>query len=497
MESPVVSSAEMRAAEETAFSRGHAVEVLMDEAAAGIARTVGRFFPKPGRCLVFAGKGNNAGDALAAAELLHTDGWEIDLQLAFPKADLGELARKKLTSLREALQRRRDFSAAKPESRPVILDGLLGLGATPPLREPIRTVCRKVNQLRGAQNAFVFAIDLPSGLDGDSGNADDDCIISDVTVAIGFAKRGLLADRALNAVGRLEVIELSQLRPAEDRREETVATAAALRHLLPPREFGAYKNQFGRIGIVAGSQGFTGAAVLCTLGALRAGGGLVQLFVPEQIYQMVAGNAPPEAMVKPVTSYAGLLREKIDVWAIGPGLGRDAATEVLELICEAEQPMVIDADGLNILSGDMAVLAHSAGPRLLTPHPGEMKRLFPAGNGSRAEITRRFCHEHGATLLLKGSRTIVAGRDDPISYNTTGHPGMATGGMGDVLTGVCAAFIAHKLRPYDAARLGAWVCGRAAEIAIFHGNASQESLLPSDVAANLGLAFDDLRNVHK
>jgi len=264
--------------------------------------------------------------------------------------------------------------------------------------------------------------------------------------------------------------------------------------MLPRREFGAYKNQFGRIGIVAGSRGLTGAAVLCTMGALRAGGGLVELFVPEEIHALVAAIAPAEAMVKPIESYGSLLREKVDVWAVGPGLGRAAAGAVLEMIANAERPMVIDADGLNILSGDVTILARSAGPRLLTPHPGEMKHLLPNANGSRAEIATEFCEKYPIALLLKGSRTIVAQRGRPLSYNTTGNPGMATGGMGDVLTGVCAALIGQHLSLYDAARLGAWLCGRAAEIAIFNGTASQESLLPTDVIENLGLAFEDVRN---
>lgn len=504
MESPVASSAEMRAAEEKAFAGGSTPEALMDKAAAGIARTVSKFFPDAGRCLVFAGKGNNAGDAFAAAELLSAAGWRVDLRLAFSEADLGELARKKLKSLRDALQdpqRGRALSATVaalrplPHSNRVILDGLLGVGATPPLREPIRSACRDINRLRREEHGFVFAVDLPTGLDADSGKADEDCVVADFTVTIGFAKCGLLADRALNFVGRIEVIELPLLvqSPGTDV-SESVATSASLRILLTRREFGAYKNQFGRIGIVAGSKGLAGAAVLCTLGALRAGGGLIELFVSEEIYPLVAASAPPEAMVKPIESYASLLDQNVDVWAVGPGLGRAAAAAILELIGKARQPMVIDADGLNILSKDMTILARSAGPRLLTPHPGEMERLLPDVNGSRAKIATEFCEKYPVALLLKGSRTIVAQRDRPISYNTTGNPGMATGGMGDILTGVCAALIGQHLSLYDAARLGAWLCGRAAEIAIFNGTASQESLSPTDVLEHLGLAFQNLRN---
>lgn len=464
----------------------------MDEAAAGVARTVAKFFPQPGRCIVFAGKGNNGGDALEAARLLHERGWKIELRLAYDESEGGELNLKKLGPLRSCLDgespRRDDRVSAV-----VILDGLLGLGAKPPLRDAIPARCREINQLRSDANAFVVAVDLPSGIDDDSGETDSDCVVADLTVAIGFAKRGLVADAALNFVGRLEVARLRELSFDQRERAEIIGDAASLRGLLPRRQFGAYKNQFGRVGIVAGSKGLTGAAVLCSLGALRAGAGLVVLFVPEEIYQIVAAAAAPEVMVKPVRSYAELIDEPIDVWGIGPGLGQEHATDILRLIECAPKPMVADADALNILAGDIAVLARAAGPRLLTPHPGEMKRLFPQAEIDRRTTALQFCEAHSATLLFKGSRTIVAEPGQPISYNTTGNPGMATGGMGDVLTGVCAALLAQKLSSYDAARLGAWVCGRAAELAIFTGRASEESLLPSDVLNHLGAAFNDLR----
>jgi NAD(P)H-hydrate epimerase len=312
------------------------------------------------------------------------------------------------------------------------------------------------------------------------------------TITVGCAKNGLVADGALDFVGRLAVVSLAALQPEETGGAQ-LAIPETLRDLLPRRKFPAYKNQFGRIGIVAGSRGFSGAAVLCSLGALRAGAGLVELFVLEEIYEIVAAAAAPEVMVKPVKSYADLLDQPMDVWAVGPGLGQGRAEEILALIGKAKEPMVVDADGLNILAEHIGTLQTAEGPRLLTPHPGEMKRLFPNEQGSRAEVATRFCEAHRATLLLKGSRTIVAEAGRPLSYNTTGNPGMATGGMGDVLTGVCAALLGAKRSPNDAARLGAWLCGRAAELAIFNGNASQESLLPRDLLDHLGGAFRALR----
>ncbi len=525
---PILTSAQMRASEEAAFARGVQVEALMDKAGAGVARAVTKFFPKPGTCIVFAGKGHNAGDALVAAEQLRRLRWKIEVRLAFKQEDCSQLMRKKLENLRrrppEILGATASVSAttdlgvtlvelwteagdelatAQEEITAdaylggapplIILDGLLGVGAKPPLREPIRAACRSINHLRTSQGVYVFAVDLPTGLDSDSGKTDRDCVIADFTVTIGFAKAGLIADGALNHVGRIEVVPLHELRPPEKKTKEIIASPPAFCGLVPRREYSAYKNQFGRIGVVAGSKGFVGAALMTSQGALWAGAGLVEVFVPEEIYQIVAAAAPMEAMVKPIHSYRDLLKQKPDVWALGPGLGTSHADEILELIEKAKQPIVLDADGLNILSEKMSALRRCKGERLLTPHPGEMKRLFPDHKEPRAEIATKFCNRFAVTLLFKGSRTIVAQRDRPLSYNTTGNPGMATGGMGDILTGVCAGLVGQGLSLYDAARVGAWLCGRAAEMAIFNDRQSEQSLLPRGVLDHLGEAFNEIR----
>ncbi len=515
----------MRAAEKAAFASGVQVETLMNQAGAGVAQAVTKFFHKPGRCIVFAGKGHNAGDALFAAQCLAMRGWKIEVRLAFKETDCSELMRKKLGDLRSMPNRVPDWtdgtdhdvgvtilelfayaadklSCAQEEiateaylgsAAPlIILDGLLGVGGKPPLREPIRAACRTINRLRITKRAYVFAVDLPTGLDTDSGKADRDCVVADFTVTIGYAKRGLLADGALNYVGRLEVVLLADLRAPETKPKEIIASPLAFRALLPRRKYNSYKNQFGRIGVVAGSKGFVGAALMASRGALRAGAGLVEVFVPEEIYEIVAGAAFMEAMVKPIASYHELVKEKPDVWAVGPGLGKSRAAEIREFIESARQPMVLDADGLNIVSEKTSVLRQCKGKRLLTPHPGEMQRLFPGEKESRVKTAMKFCDRFPVTLLLKGSRTIVAERGRPLSYNTTGNPGMATGGMGDVLTGVCAGLLGQGLSLYDAARLGAWVCGRAAEIAIFNNGQGEQSLLPRDVLNHLGDAFKEL-----
>src|SRR5205823_9124423 len=191
---------QMRDAENAAFARGVSAERLMNQAGRGIAETVQRFFPRPGYCLIFSGKGNNGGDSLVAAALLKRAGWHTDVHLSFPESECSELLRKKITEFRDTPPAvGAAVSAANLGAKPaptIILDGLLGLGSKPPLRDPILAACREINRLRGEHEASVFAVDQPTGLDGDSGTADPDCVVADFTVTIAGAHGGLFAGTA-------------------------------------------------------------------------------------------------------------------------------------------------------------------------------------------------------------------------------------------------------------------------------------------------------------
>jgi NAD(P)H-hydrate epimerase len=489
--SMLVTCSEMRALEESAFSEGISAESLMEEAGAQIAAAVRQFFFLPGRCVVFAGKGHNGGDALVAARHLQQHGWEIDLREPFPRGQAAALTQKKALELAEDRSLGPLGYSVTCRRSLVVLDGLLGLGAGGALREPIRSACREIHRLRREQDAHVFALDLPTGLDGDTGAADADAVVADATLTIGFAKAGLLTDGAVNHVGRLAVLPLREL-AGHAPVEQTVATAAELQALLPRRAFDTHKGGCGRVGIVAGARGYLGAAVLCAEAAIRGGAGLVTLYVPEEIYPLIATRVAPEVMVRAAASPLDVLAERHDVLAIGPGLGRARDEAIRELIARAPQPAVVDADALNALADAPATLDRCAGPRLLTPHPGEMARLDPLPR-PRREIVGHFTARWPHALLLKGARSLIGQRGRPLSYNSTGHPGLATGGMGDVLTGLCAALAAQGLALYDAARLGAWLLGRGAEIAVFGGGESAETLRPSALLDRLGAAFADLR----
>ncbi|MDD5349301.1 MAG: NAD(P)H-hydrate dehydratase [Chthoniobacteraceae bacterium] len=495
-----VTCEEMRAMERRAFDAGASAETLMEEAGARMARAVRQFFPQPGVCRVFYGKGHNGGDALVAARHLARAGWRVALETIFLPDTLAPLTRRQL----DALGSRGPEPAVWEEGPRIVLDGLLGIGAQRGLHGAIRDAAAAINRLRHDEGTAVFALDIPTGLDGDTGEADPGAVRADFTLCVGFAKRGLLADAALDFVGRLAVLPLAALSAqAPDAGPEGVATPQSLAGLLPPRPFGTHKGQCGRVGIVAGSRGMTGAAIMAANAAVRAGAGLVSLFVTPEIYAPVAAAALPEVMVTPVDCYLAVLERPLDALAIGPGLGREDGPDVLAVCEDFKGPLVIDADALNLLAGSPQTLRHAAGPRLLTPHPGEMLRLFPeSARLTRRETVERFLGTQGEgalTLLLKGSRTLVAERSSGgaaarLSWNTTGAPGMATGGMGDVLTGVSAALAGQGLAFFDAARVGAWVCGRAAERALSHGGQSQESLAATDLLGTLGAAFRDLRD---
>lgn len=493
----ILTAAAMREAEREAFASGVAAADLMEDAAAGIARFILSELPGPGIAQVFAGKGNNGGDALAAGAILKQHGWTVAAVLPFGPEAFSPLARRQW-------ERFSALPAAGAEPAPgaprVVLDGLLGTGAAGGPRGPLRGAVAQINRLRRAEGCRVLAVDLPSGLGAEPGPPEA-VVTADWTVALGAVKAELLADHATRHAGRLVLVPLPALAPFLAPRQMpgcAAATAAGLRALLPRREFDLHKGSAGRVAVIAGSPGMTGAAVLAGLGALRGGAGLVTLLAPEEALGIVRAAAPPELMVIPLESGLPQLAEtgRFHAFAFGPGLGAYAAG-ALDAVLGSPLPGVIDADGLNAMAArpsESFFPGPCGPPRLLTPHPGEFARLFPAAAGlSRAEAARRFAEANpGAVLLLKGARTIAAARDRGLSFNTTGQPGMATAGLGDVLSGLCAALLARGLGAWDTARLGAWLSGRAAETAMREDHLD-EPLTASDVLARLGRAFESLR----
>lgn len=486
-----VTAAEMYAREKALFASGVSAESLMNEAGAKIAREILHRFQNQAKGLAIAaiGKGNNGADALVVLRHLKEAGWQIAVRSAFPPDSLEGLPAKKLSEL-DKVPIIPSLGSLNISSPVLILDGLLGIGTTGNLRAPLAGLAREINKLSDTSDAFVISIDVPSGLNCDTGDCSPDTIKADLTCTLGSPKTGLVADQAINHVGALSLLSLSGLSDF-DLTKDHLISPATLPIASLNRPFDFHKGQAGRVGIIAGSRGLAGAAALTSLGALHGGGGLITLFVKEADYPLILPLVPVEVMVRPVKSYREVLAENLDALAIGPGLGH-AGTDALAVIREFQKPTVIDADALNLIARRSSLDALRPN-HLVTPHPGEMARLFTpeTNNPTRAQIAREFTKNGPATLLYKGARTIITAPDQALAYNTTGTPAMATGGQGDVLSGLLAALLARGLPLFESAKLGTWLTGKASEIALCHE--SPESLSATTTARHLGPAFQSLR----
>ncbi len=498
----IVTCRQMKDAEEAAFAKGATAASLMEQAGAGIAEALYQYFPEPGTAVLYLGKGNNAGDALVTARDLLASGWEVYARLAFNPTEFSELPAALWDELQTEIRVIGNINELSHFSGTILLlDGLVGINANVPLRDSLAEMTREMNAFRSQRHAQVIALDIPSGLSVLNGEAFEPCVEADITITIGQVKSVLLADTATRFVGRLVLVELRALSFAQSDATQRALSPSLLLPTLPTRPFDNHKGDAGRVGIIAGSRGYLGAAQLASLGALRGGAGLVTLYVKDDIYALIAARTAPEVMVKCVKDYREALRDPINVLAIGPGLGLEYEDEILALISRADIPLVLDADALNMFARrGLDALKKNMAPRLLTPHPGEMERLAERmpdwRRMSRVELAKDVPAKFpNVTLLLKGSRTVVSAIGQPFAFNTTGHPGMATGGIGDVLTGLCAALIGQGMSVYDAACLGSWINGRAAELAIYRGYESAESLTASSVLDHIGAAFQDLRSL--
>lgn len=481
----IVTCRQMQQAEEAAFARGVSAAALMEEAGKGIAEVVRQFFPRAGTLVLYLGKGNNAGDALVAARELRADGWRVYGRLVTTPEQMKPLPRQHfgdwVTRIDDA--RQHDF----PRGPLVLLDGLLGIGFSGEMKADLLALAHEMRDLREKRHTMVVAMDMPSGLGGRH------AVEADITACVAQFKDLLVEDGADRHVGRLALVPLRALTDVAGDASAAVMTPGFIRAWLPRRWNDMHKGDAGRVCILAGSRGFLGAAELACRGALRAGAGLTTLLVKEDIYNLLAARVPPEIMVRAVEDYRDVLDMDADALVVGPGLGFDAEDEILDVLRRASAPTIVDADALTMLGRNADVLDEMNGaPRLLTPHPGELQRLldgYPGWHGMDRRTVAEMLVKNAPqrTLLLKGARTVIATAGETTLFNSTGHAGMASGGMGDVLSGVCAALAGQKVPLHRAAGLGAWLCGRAAELA------GREGLAASDVAAQLGAALRDLK----
>lgn len=473
---------QVKDAEQKLIDSGVSDLELMESVAYRIALSINAFFPDKQHCIAYLGKGNNAGDALAVLRYLHEKGWQVSARLAYPADAFEGLVKYQYERVLPFLSVL-DKVQQEPGESLLLLDGLLGLGARLPLSDEIRGLVREMNDLRGATSTVkTWAIDFPTGLDGDTGDFEEEAVlVADFTSVIGAVKSGMVEDQAIPLVGRLVPIPL-QGALFDNFRGEYLLEDRLFSRLLRPRRYDVHKYQVGHVGIIAGSHGMLGAAKLCSEAALKSGAGMVTLHCLESEYPTLAAMVRPEIIVKPVRDYEEIDASRYDSVLIGPGLGelsRSNAMAIGSILRNYAGPIVLDADGLTFAAFEKCYLKENI---LVTPHDGELNRFLPKflHTESRKEKLAYFLKEHAAAILYKGARTIVAKSGSPIYFNGSGNPGMATAGQGDVLAGVCAAFCAQKLTPLMSGCLGAHLCGCASDLEIASGHQTQYSLTAMD-----------------
>lgn len=513
----LATAGQAREADRRAEMLGMPTRILMENAGLRVAERV-RQLTEPGDgVLVLCGRGNNGGDGFVAARHLQDAGRRVRVWLAAPEeaysgdaaANL-ELLHRWGTPLEAAPQDPQKLDEGLGPCR-VAVDALLGTGARGPLREPYPLWVAALNRFRGT----VVSVDLPSGVDADTGQVYGEAVRAGWTVTFGYGKPGLFLLPGASFAGRVEVAAIGLPPDAlpDDPPGGTVHLLEArdVAGLLPDRPAASHKGTYGHLLVVAGSRGMIGAAVLAARGALRAGAGLVTVATPASLQAQVAG-ALPEALthglpdsargtlgVEAVDGVVELMAGR-DVLAIGPGLGTSPETEafLLELMAHPSlrsRPWVLDADGLNLAARAPERLSDlgrvQASPVLvITPHPGEMARLLGCTTADiqadRPGRVREAAARFGAVAVLKGARSLVADPRGRWAINPTGNPGMATGGMGDVLTGAVGALLAQGLGPWEAARAAVYLHGLAGDlVAATHG---PSGLLAGEVADHLPAA---------
>ncbi len=474
-------------------------EVLMDRAGMGVADVV-RQLAAASRWAspfiqIFAGRGNNGGDAFVVAHYLADMGLDVQLLLAgdasqlhgdaaqhFSRMAMSDVEVHQLTTLDDW----KELASTPQAGGHILVDGLLGTGVTGPARGIVAAAIRTINIF--GRRAQVVSIDVPSGLNTDTGRATGDCVVADVTVTMAMPKCGMLEPCALEYVGSLEVLDIGipeeLTRPLDSDRE--LIADGDVRAMFPRRLRTSHKGTYEA--------------------AARSGAGLVTALVPDCASGPVS-NLVPEVMVHAapgcpdvlstaaLTGWAQELAD-FDAVVVGPGLGQSEGIGALVrlVLSQCECPVVLDADALNACASDPAIFNKARGPVVLTPHPGEMARLLGCRTdevqAQRYQVAMDAAERFKATVVLKGAGTIVAERQRPVAINMSGNPGMATGGMGDVLAGLLGGFLAQGLCPYDAARAAVYVHGRAGDGAA--RALSQAGLLAGDVINELSLVLRDL-----
>jgi ADP-dependent NAD(P)H-hydrate dehydratase / NAD(P)H-hydrate epimerase len=489
---------------------------LMTRAGEAVAEAVTRRWPAAlaAGVMVVAGKGNNGGDGFVAARKLRADGATVRVLLLARTAELkGDAARAcadyvAAGGVVEEAADERVLAGPRPG---VVIDAVFGTGLNAEVRGMMRAMIEAINRLE----APIVAVDIASGVNADTGAVMGVAIKAALTVTFGYAKYGHVSYPGAEFCGALELAAIG-FAPAA---LTTIAPRGRLVErreaagLIAPRAANTHKGSYGHVLAVAGGRGKGGAAILVGRGALRAGAGLVTAAIPECVATVVAAGQA-ELMTEPLTDCDGhcaadptiarlsqlIAGKNALVAGPGMGVGDDTRAVIAWLIREGaapDRPLLIDADGLNTLAPlDPSLFKAARGPLVLTPHPGEMARLLnsttAAVNADRIGAAHRLAAAAGADVLLKGARSVIVTRTGAVRINSSGNPGMATPGMGDVLAGIVGALIARGIEPGDALTLGVFVHGHAADR--LAARVGKFGYLAGDIAVELPAAFTEIGN---
>ncbi len=524
----IVSVAEMRELERQTEASGISTTILMEQAGYQVAKAIrDKLNGAAGRHVtVLVGPGNNGGDALVAARHLHDWGALLHLFLLAdrPTADpnyTAVLSRNvrittiSLTPLPEPVEGTVDHPNAALDHAltraDVVLDGILGIGKSRPLEGTIQATLDATNNARAHRpDLLAFALDIPTGLDADTGALDPSAFRADLTITLGAPKLGLFAYPGASAVGELQVVDIGIPSTLCNAGSVELMTPALIRTLLPNRPSESNKGTYGRVLAVTGSGNYLGAAVLAGRGALRIGAGLVTIATPKGVVRSIAGSLAeatylplPETTTGAIAKSAVLDLEPVlrryNVMLLGCGLGTHDETQafVADLISNSSSlpdNLVIDADALNILANVPNWWTHLHQSAVLTPHPGEMARLLNTSiedvQRDRIATAKAAAQEWRCVVVLKGAYTVVASPDGPARISPFAVPALSTPGTGDVLAGATAGLLAQGLTPFDAATAAVYVHALAGHTySNLHGDTG---LLADDLASMLPDALHDL-----
>jgi len=507
---PLVDAAGMRGLDRhTIEGLGVPADLLMETAGRIVAAAVSEALAEMGarETLVLCGTGNNGGDGLVVARHLHLTGADVRVRILGDAERVSGDAAANLARAQRAGVRFEDAEAPLPE-RGVLVDALFGIGLSRDVEGPLAKTIEGLNAVRDASRGLlrVIAIDVPSGLDADTGQALGVAVRADETVTIGLPKLGLNLEPGRSLAGRVRVARIGIADEGPDVRPRAeLWTPEGVAGKLPPRPADGHKGTFGHVLLVAGSEGKTGAAAL---GAARGGAGLVTLACPSGLNDILevkcteamtapVAETPERALAADADAAVLELAAERDVVGMGAGVGRSRETVSLmgTLARRLERPLVIDADGLFALGQEPQALSSRRAPTILTPHPGEAAMLLGCRasevNRDRVGAARSLAGATGAVVLLKGAASVSASPEGYVIVNPTGGPVLAAGGTGDVLLGLVAAFLAQGAPPLEAAALAAWVHGDAADR--LAGASAGGGLLASEIANGVPATLADLR----